>query len=85
MHFLPVNYRIKFKTCLLAFKIFNRVALIYFIESVADFRSTTTMELRQERDRNEFMFQIQISKRDTNYVLGNKMESNSLSLICEIR
>ena len=71
LHFLPIFYRIEFKSCLLCFKIFHELAPQYLQDEFVKFRHSTTTALRTETRyvRDEFMFENQLSshKRETIY------------------
>ena len=56
MHILPILFRIKFKVCLLAFKILNDKAPVYLKEKFVTFYPTTTIDLRDGCGRDNFMF-----------------------------
>ena len=56
LHILPILFRIKFKVCLLAFKILNDKAPVYLKEKFVTFYPTTTIDLRDGCGRDNFMF-----------------------------
>ena len=56
LHFLPIEYRIKFKVCLIGFKIKRKTAPDYLIESVQDYEPTTSINLRPGSCRDDHMF-----------------------------
>ena len=55
LHFLPIQYRIIFKTCLLAFKIFHGMAPEYLQSKFAKFVRTTTSNLRDNSGRDNYI------------------------------
>ena len=80
LHILPVVFRIKFKACLVAFKIFNNFAPNYLTKIFPLFQHTeTTKNLREGVCRDEMMFKVEIQKRDTIYS-KIKSEWNKLPL-----
>ena len=70
-HFLPIRKRIKFKACLIAFKIFHLQTPTYFKDDFNRFISTSNMTLREGCGRDEFMFTID----------GNTIRSKKLSIL----
>ena len=56
VHFLPIFYRIKFKICLLAYKIINGMSPDYLMDDLEMFQPTTTINLREGQGRDRFMF-----------------------------
>ena len=77
LHFLPIAFRIRFKICLIGFKIFYNLAPDYLLEKFTVFRSTSTMPLRVGRD--DHMFQTEMRKKDSIFT-KIKTEWNKLSL-----
>ena len=67
LHILPIIQRIKYKTCLISYKIFYNLAPLYLLEKFPTFRPSTPMNLRMGRGRDNFMFEQELSKRDTIY------------------
>ena len=57
-HFLPIFYRIRFKICLMAFKIVNGMSPDYLADDVEMFQPTTKINLRDHYGRDEFMFKF---------------------------
>lgn len=56
LHILPIRHRIRFKICLLAFRIINNQAPIYLKEKFETFYPTTSINLRVGFGRDELMF-----------------------------
>ena len=79
LHILPIEFRIRYKTCLIAFKIFNKLAPSYLIDKFNIFRPSTSMDLRVGRGRDVFMFEEELNKADTIYT-NIKSEWNQLPL-----
>ena len=83
LHFLPITYRIKFKTSLLCFKIFNKMAPDYLLDNFPRFEHNTRINLRTEtgRGRDNYMFAIQLPphKKETLFY-KMKAEWNQLPL-----
>ena len=67
LHVLPVEYRIKFKVSLIAFKILNGTAPSYLIDKATTYKPTTNRPTRPGSGRDKFMFECTLSmmKRDT--------------------
>ena len=65
LHILPIPFRIKFKACLTAFKIFNNFAPKYLTELFPPFQhTTTTRKLREGVGRDERMFKEESKSED---------------------
>ena len=80
LHFLPIRKRIIFKTCLLGYKIFYRVAPVYLEEKVQRFTPTIThMELREGSGRDPYMFETSLHKKNSIMDMM-KLEWNKLPL-----
>jgi hypothetical protein len=56
LHFLPIQYRIKFKICLIGFKIKRKIAPDYLINTLQDYEPTTSIDLRTGSGRDKEMF-----------------------------
>ena len=56
LHILPVIYRIKYKVCLISYRILNGTAPSYLVEKFPTFTPTTTTSLREGRGRDRMMF-----------------------------
>ena len=56
VHFLPVKKRIKFKACLIAYKIFNNEAPAYMTDEFEGYIPNIEMELRKGVGRDDTMF-----------------------------
>ncbi len=57
LHFLPIMFRVKFKICLLAYKIMSNISPDYLLEGLEIYQPTTTINLRREgQGRDSFMF-----------------------------
>ena len=69
LHILPIRYRIIFKLCLIAFKIFYRKAPNYLQMRFQIFRRNPNLNLRDGTGRDEFMFTMQVPphKKETIY------------------
>ena len=68
LHFLPIEFRIKFKLCLIAFKIIIGVAPIYLRNLFELFKPSTTINLRTGVGRDERQFDISLAIRKSNGV-----------------
>ena len=81
LHYLPVKYRIKFKGCLIAFKIINNTAPLYLRESFKMCEPTGTWSFRSGIGRDSLMFDISLTERKKKTVLTEiGLEWNSLPL-----
>jgi hypothetical protein len=81
LHILPITYRIKFKLCLLAYRILNQIAPSYLSDDFATFTPTTSINLRIGRGRDVYMFQNEkTATRKTTLVHNIKEEWNCLPL-----
>ena len=67
LHFLPINKRIEFKTCLIAHKIFFRLAPDYINVDFNKHLPVQRMMLREGVGRDTYMFQMDNSD------IGNKL------------
>jgi hypothetical protein len=56
-HFLPIRKRIKFKACLLAYKLFYRISPIYLENKVIRYEPRLHMSLREGPGRDSYMFE----------------------------
>ena len=63
LHFLPIKFRIKFKVCLLAFKILRKIAPLYLREYFQLFKPSTTINLRYGVGRDKLMMDINLEQR----------------------
>ena len=81
LHFLPIFYRIKFKLCLLSYKIFNQIAPDYLSDDFILFQPTTPINLRIGPGRDTSMFQMERSTAKYTLKKNMKKEWNSLPLI----
>ena len=79
LHFLPVNQRIFFKTCLTAFKVFNGIAPAPLQSKFKKFVPTTAISLRNNVGRDKFMFEESLEDHKRNTV-ANKIKINWNSL-----
>ena len=83
VHFLPLNYRIRYKVCLLAYKIFHLSSPGYLAQHFKLYQPSTALNLRQV-GRDSFMFDtVLCDYKKTSLISGIKIEWNSLPL--EIR
>ena len=57
-HFLPIWYRVRFKICLIAFKIINGMSPDYLSDGLRMFQPTTKINLRNAHGRDKFMFEL---------------------------
>ena len=82
-HFLPIKYRIKFKACMIGYKIYNCHAPQYLIEDFTKFIPTTERILREGVGRDRFMFNVYYNEIHANKVLNSliKRDWNSLPII----
>ena len=65
-HFLPVSFRIRFKICLLAYKIINGMSPGYLSDGLEMFQPTTKVNLRVGHGRDNFMFKYPPTKSPHN-------------------
>ena len=81
LHFLPVKFRLKFKTCLLAYKIVNEIAPEYLQEQFIKFEPTSKTILRPGIGRDKLMLEINLTKIKKN-ILNSRLivEWNQLPL-----
>jgi hypothetical protein len=61
LHILPVVYRIKFKVCLVAFKIIRGMAPLYLADKTQTFQPMYDKPMRQGCERDELMFECNLS------------------------
>ena len=71
LHFLPVKLRIKFKTCLIAFKIVNKIAPEYLEENFKMFTPNSSINLRPGTGRDEKMIDMDLKQRKKNILYTN--------------
>ena len=80
LHFLPIKNRIRFKACLLAYKIFYRSAPMYLEEEVTRFTPNIRhMQLREGSGRDKYMFVV-TDPKSKSLMERMKREWNSLPL-----
>ena len=82
LHILPIEYRIKYKSCLISYKIFHKLAPPYLIEQFPTFEPSTSISLRIGPGRDTSMFQLDLSKRETIY---SKLKSEWNKLPYDLR
>ena len=83
-HFLPIRQRIKFKTSLTAYKIFNSESANYFEKDFVKFTPSSQMQLREGPGRDRFMFTTDPQNIETKTLISKIIKQwNSLPL--EIR
>ena len=58
LHILPIIYRIKYKTCIIAYRIYHKTTARYLQERFTTFIPTTTTNLRPGRGRDQLMFKM---------------------------
>jgi hypothetical protein len=63
LHFLPINFRIRFKLCLIAYKIIIGSAPMYLSNAFELFKPNTTINLRPGAGRDELMLKISLQER----------------------
>ena len=82
LHILPIIFRIKFKLCLIAYRIFNQIAPSYLSDDFTTFEPTTSINLRIGRGRDMSMFKVdRITTTKAETLKQNiKKEWNSLPL-----
>ena len=68
LHFLPIEYRIKFKIALMGFKIINNLSPAYLNEEFQMFEPTTTLHLRTGIGRDRTMFDETLIQRRQNTI-----------------
>ena len=64
LHFLPVQYRIAFKLCLIAYKLFHGRAHAYLTDTFQSFSPTTSLNLWVECGRDKLMLEIKFFCRN---------------------
>jgi hypothetical protein len=81
LHILPIEYRIKFKVCLISFKVFNNIAPKHLLNEFSRFKHSTSINLRIGTGRDTFMFDVDIPthKKET-IIYRMKIEWNALPL-----
>ena len=84
LHVLPINFRVKFKACLLAYKIVNKLAPDYLMNMFSMFDPTCNMELRQTSGRDSLMFKETLQENKT-LTLSSKLKKEWNNLPLEIR
>ena len=70
LHFLPIKFRIKFKLCLIAFKIRIGTAPLYLLNTFEFFQPSTTIALRHGVGRDELMMKINLAQMKNLTVLS---------------
>ena len=84
LNFFPIQKRIQFKTCLLAYKIFFRIAPKYLYDDFPHYEPIQQMRLREGAGRDIFMFQN--DKNDiNNKTFYSKLRSQWNNLPLSIR
>ena len=63
LHFLPVQFRIRYKICLIAHKIVYHIAPEYLVENFKMFQPNENINLRPEIGRDKYMMQINLSQQ----------------------
>ena len=64
LHFLPAQYRIAFKLCLIAYKLLHGRAPIYLTDMLQSFSPTTSLNLRVGCARNKLMLKTKFFCRN---------------------
>ena len=59
LHILPIRFRIKFKACLMAFKVFNKISPNYITEQFEAFKTREYMKSRTGIGRDDCMFSME--------------------------
>jgi hypothetical protein len=78
LHILPVLFRIKFKVCLIAFKIINGMAPGYLADKVNLFRQTSTAYHRLGCGRDWLMFEFDLyQQKNCTWISEMILEWNS--------
>jgi hypothetical protein len=68
LHFLPIKFRINYKTCLIAFKIVRKIAPEYLEENFQMFTPNSSINLRPGTGRDEMMMQINLNQQKKNII-----------------
>ena len=68
LHFLPVKFRIKFKICLIAFKIVQTTAPQYLIDNFKMFKPNCNITLRLGKGRDTNMMEINLDQQKKNTI-----------------
>lgn len=80
VHFLPLHYRINYKICLLAHKIFHLSSPGYLAHHFEPYQPSTSTNLRQV-GRDSFMFDTKLTDYKKNSLIsGIKLEWNNLPI-----
>ena len=77
LHILPIAFRIRYKVCLIGFKIFNNISPPYLSDQFNKFHSTSSMPLRVGRD--DYMFKTELQKKESIFS-SMKLEWNKLPI-----
>ena len=81
LHILTVDKRIRFKACLMGYKIFNGLSPSYLNEDFKHFEPTTTINLREGTGRDKAMFQRNFHRNERlTLFIRIKNEYNALPL-----
>ena len=81
LHILPISYRIKFKTCLISFKVYNKMAPSYLDEDFVKFQHHNNINLRTGCGRDPYMFKVTLPHHRKDTILEVfKNEWNALPL-----
>ena len=81
IHILPIRFRILFKLCLTAYKIFYREAPDHLIMEFPKFEKNPDLNLREGSGRDKFMFKIEVPKHKKESIFYKiKKEWNSLPI-----
>ena len=79
LHILPIKFRIRFKACLLGFKLFNQISPNYLVENFPLYKPSTNINLRLGPGRDFFMFDTEKSEKNA-ICQGIKKEWNKLPI-----
>ena len=80
LHILPIIQRIRFKVCLVAFKIFNKFSPEYLQDHFPLFKPTTKINLRIRPGRDNHMFHTELDSKKETIFTKIKIEWNKLPL-----
>ena len=80
IHILPIKFRIKFKICLMGYKIFYNLSPEYLQDHFKQYLPTTTIGLRNYSGRDNKMFNVTVSEMRQNTIFSHiKTNWNSLA------
>ena len=73
LHVLPVKYRIKYKACLIAYKVTRQMAPSYLINNMNLYKRQSGPVLRYASGRDELTFDCNLAAHKSNNIIDNVM------------